>query len=292
MRKYPLARLVALCLANTMTALDYALGRYDQDENALLRPLLKNLRKGDLLIADRHFAAAHFYWHYKSIGLEFLTRVHPCLKMSRIKRIESYGVNDFLGWLKINENYRRKDPDMPTGIMVRFIKAVMRVRGQRKAVWFVTSLLDNKKYPANEIVELYAGRWRIETLFRQVKINFSSDILRSQTPAGIHKEIAARLVAVNIVRTIMLEAAIEQAVEPIRISFVYAVRAILSFSPALATAAFWKLPQIYKAMLVEIAAHLTEERPDRNEPRQIRREQKNYPALRITRAQWRAKNVA
>jgi hypothetical protein len=290
--KYPLARLVTLCIANTMAVLDYALGRYEQDENSLARPLLKKLGKGDLLLADRHFAAAHFYWYYKSIGLEFLTRAHQCLKISRIKRIESYSGNDFLGWLKINENYRRKDSDLPGKVLVRFIKAVMRVRGQRKTVWFTTSLLDNKKYPADEIVELYARRWRIETLFKQVKVNFSADVLRSQTPTGIRKEIAARLAAVNIVRTIMLEAAFEQDVEPARISFVHAVRAIISFSPALAIEAFWRLPQIYKAMLVEIAAHLTDERPDRIEPRVVRRERQHYPSLKITRAQWRTKYVA
>jgi hypothetical protein len=46
--------------------LDYALGRYNQGENPLVHPLLKRLQKGDLLIADRHFAAAHFYWLYPS----------------------------------------------------------------------------------------------------------------------------------------------------------------------------------------------------------------------------------
>jgi len=285
--KYPLARLVALCLANTMTVLDYALGRYDQDENALLRPLLKNLRKGDLLIADRHFAAAHFYWYYNSIGLEFLTRVHQCLKISRIKRIESYGADDFLGCLKINKNYRRKNSDLPAKVSVRFIKAVMRVRGQRKTVWFVTSLLDNREYPADEIVELYAKRWRIETLFKQVKVNFSADVLRSQTPAGIRKEIAARLVAINIVRTIMLEAAIERNVDHKRLSFVYAVRAVISFSPAFASESVWKLLPIYKAMLSEIASQLVPERPGRNEPRMVTRERKRYPKLKVTREQWR-----
>ncbi len=74
--KYPLARMVTLCLCNTMIILDYNLGRYRDDENALLAPLLKKLRKGDLLVADRHFAAAHFYWFYQSLGLEFLTRAH------------------------------------------------------------------------------------------------------------------------------------------------------------------------------------------------------------------------
>jgi len=290
--KYPLARLVTLCIANTMTVLDYALGRYDQDENTLARPLLKNLKKGDLLIADRHFAAAHFYFYYKSLGLEFLTKAHQRLKISRVKRVKSYSRNDFIGWLKINKNYRSKDPRLPAKVMVRFIKAVIRIRGERKVVWLVSSLLDNELYPASEIVQLYARRWRIEILFKAVKINLSADVLRSLSPDGIRKEVAARLIAVNIVRMIMLEAAIENGVDPIRISFVYAVRAIIMFAPALATEPIWKLPQIYKAMLAEIAAHLVPERPGRNEPRMVTRERKHYPKLKVAREQWRKSYAA
>jgi hypothetical protein len=285
--KYPLARLVTVCIANTMTVLDYMLGRYDQGENTLARPLLKNLRKGDLLVADRHFAAAHFYAYYLSLGLEFLTRVHQRLKVARIKRITSYSRNDFIGWLKINQNYRRTDPTLPAKVMVRFIKAVIRVRGKRKVIWLVTSLLDNQLYPATEIAKLYGHRWRIETLFRAVKINLSADVLRSHSSQAVRKELCARLIATNIVRTIMLEAGIASAVDPLRISFVHAVRAILSFVPALATEPIWKLPEIYRAMLKEIASPLIPERPGRNEPRAVRREIKHYPSLRTTRAEWR-----
>jgi len=290
--RYPLARLVTLCLANTMTVLDYALGRYDQGETAIGHPLLKKLQKGDLLIADRHFAAAHFYWYYTSIGLEFLTRANQRLKISRIKRIESYGQNDFLGWLRINKKYQRANPLLPDKIMVRFIKIQVCRAGRSKGVWFVTSLLDEKLYPAKEAAKLYDKRWRIETLFKEVKVNLSADVLRSQSPSGIKKEVAARLIAVNVVRTIMLEAAIEKAVDPIRISFVHAVRAIVMFSPALAMEPLWKLPQIYKVMLAEIAAHLVTQRPGRNEPRAVTRERKHYPKLRKTREQWRVAYAA
>ena len=290
--KYPLARLVTLCIANTMTVLDYVLGGYNQDENAIAHRILTNLKKGDLLLADRHFAAAHFYFYYRSLGLEFLTRAHQCLKISRIKHITSYSQHDFLGWLKINKNYRQKDPELPEKIMVRFIRTMVRVRGERKVVWLVSSLLDDKLYPAGEIVELYGKRWRIETLFREVKINLSADALRSRTTEGVCKEVAARVVAINVVRTIMFEAAIENGVDPIRISFVHTVRAIVMFAPALASEPIWKLPEIYKAMLAEIAAHLVPERLGRNEPRAVRRQRQHYPSLKTTREQWRKRYAA
>ena len=286
--RYPLARIVALSLANTMTVISYALGGYRQDETALAASILKNLQKGDLLIADRHFAAAHFYVQYQRIGLEFLTRVHQRLKISRVKRIVSYGPNDFIGRLKIGDSYRRRDPTLPQWITVRFICTKMLVRGKLQTVWLVTSLLDTELYPLKEIVTLYAHRWRIETLFRELKISLSADVLRSMTPDGIRKEIVARLMAVNVVRSIMLEAAAQNGLDdPLRISFVFALRAILNFAPALATELFWKLRIIYQAMLREIAAHQTDWRPGRNEPRAVRRDQRHYPRLMITRKQWR-----
>ncbi len=290
--KYPLGRLVTLCLANTMTVIDYVLGRYDEGESTLLLPMLKRLRKDDILVADRHFAAAHFYAYYASVGLEFLTRAHQCLAISRVKRIKSYSRDDFIGWLNINKNYRRSDPSLPAKIMVRFIRATVSIRGRSRTIWLVTSLLDDKLYPAKEIVELCGRRWRIETLFKAVKIDLGADILRSQSPDGIRREVAARLAALNIVRSIMLEAALQSGVDPLRISFVYALRAILCFSPALAGEPFWKLPGIYLAMLNEIASHLVSERPGRNEPRAIRHEVHHYPRLRTIRAQWRMRNVA
>jgi len=290
--RYPLARMVSLCLCNTMIILDYNLGRYRDDENALLAPLLNKLRKGDLLVADRHFAAAHFYWFYQSLGLEYLTRAHQNLKMSRIKRLWSYSQNDFVGWLNINPIYRKKNPDLPERIMVRFTQYVVRIRGQRKVVWLAGSLLDETVYPANELTQLYGKRWRIETLLQCLKINASADILRSKSPVAIRKELAARVIAVNIIRMIILESAVANNVDPMRISFVGAVRAILTYAPSLAIEPLWKLPQIYNAMFVEIASNVVPWRPGRIEPRAITRENKHYPRLKTTRAEWRKSYAA
>jgi hypothetical protein len=291
--RYPLARLVSLCLAGTMTLIDYAIGGYRDGESTLMFGLLKSLREGDLLVADRHFAAAHFYVRYQSMGLEFLTRAHQCLKISRVKRRLCYNANDFIGRLNINKNYRRKDPSLPASINVRFIKAKLRIRGRLTVVWLATSLLDARRYPAQEIVALYARRWRIETLFREFKITLSADVLRSQSPDGVRKEIIARLAALNIVRSIMLEAAANAHMDdPLRISFTHAVRAIISFSAALSRVPLALVRDVYEAMLVEMASHVNPERSGRLEPRVVCRERKHYPSLRMTRAQWRISHAA
>jgi hypothetical protein len=291
--RYPLARLVTVCLAGTMTIVDYALGGYRQGEWALLSSILGSLRPGDLLIGDRHFAGAPLYVYYRNHALEFLTRAHQCLKIARVKRVRCYTSEDFIGRLNINKLHRRRDPSLPLHIDVRFLKAVVRIRGRRQTVWFATSLMDPVRYPAQQIVALYARRWRIETLFREVKITLSADVLRSQSPEAIRKEIVARLTALNVVRTVMLDAAtLTQMEDPLRISFTHAIRAIVSFSPALGHAPLPAVPAVYKAMLTEIASHINPDRPGRLEPRAVRRDHKNYPSLRITRAQWKARHHA
>jgi putative transposase len=290
--RYPLARVATLCLAGTMTVIAYALGGYREDEYRLARSILGVLQSGDLLIADRHFAAAHYYCRYQSLGLEFLTRAHQRLIVSRIKRVQSYARNDFLGWLTINKNYRKTDRTLPSHLLVRFIQASVRVRGRYKKIWLVTSLLDDKRYPAAEIVTLYGRRWRIETVFEQLKIHLTADVLRSHSPEGIRKEFAARCIALNIVHSVILEAASVHHVDPMRISFAHTVRAILIFSSALACEPIFRLPEIYRALISEIAHHLVPERPGRIEPRAVRREHKHYPALRETRAEWRNQHAA
>ena len=97
--------------------------------------------------------------------------------------------------------------------------------------------------------------------------------------------------ALNIVRIIMLQAAGADGVDPLRISFVHALRATLTFAYALGVEPMWKLPLIYQAMLKEIASHLVTERPGRNEPRMVRREPKHYPTLKTTRKEWRLQHA-
>ena len=178
-------------------------------------------------------------------------------------------------------------PELPATVIVRVIQARIRSRAGRGELYVVTSLLSAAEYPAAEIVGLYGQRWSVETLFKEFKVELSADVLRSRTPAGIANEVAARVVALNAIRTLMLEAAVQEGVDPLRISFVQTLRTVLSFAPAFALRRVEMLPQLYRRMLAEIARELVPERPGRQEPRMIRRETKHYPTLRQTRLQWR-----
>jgi hypothetical protein len=138
-RHYPLGRVVALSLANTMVMLRYALGRYTDSETGLLRTLLGDLDDGDLLVADRHFAGANLYAEYLRHGLQFLTRAHQRLRIDRLRRVEVFADHDFIADLPVGKKYRRKDPKLPKTLRVRVIGARVPTRkNPRQTMWFVT----------------------------------------------------------------------------------------------------------------------------------------------------------
>jgi len=289
---YPLARAVVLVLANSMAAMAYAMGAYQDSEVALLQGLLSQLHPGDLLIGDRGYAGANRYAQFAARGVQFITRVHQRLKVARLPRLISYGPDDFVTELKVAPHHRKADPSLPKTVRVRLIRVEAWIRGQYRAFWVATSLLDGKAYPAEEIAELYGRRWRVETFIRELKIDLGADVLRSATPDGVRSEMAARVIAANVVRSIMLEAARKHEVEPTRMSFTGAVCTVLSLAPVMATAPALRLPVIYSGMLREIARHLVPSRPGRNEPRAIRRDKRRFPLLTTTRKKWRKKHSA
>lgn len=290
--KFPLGRMVTAALAHTMTVIDYRLGRYDDSEIALTWPLLRSLRRGDLVVADRAFAAAPYYVRYLQHGLHFITRMNGSLKIKRLREVRVLPDGTLAARMRVNHRCRHAQAWMPHWVDVRLLQTRGRIRGKRTTLWVVTSLLDHVAYPAEEVLALYRQRWSMETLIGQVKATMSADVLRSQSEQGVRKELAARLMALNIVRSIMLEAALAHGLDPCRLSFVQAVRTLIAFAPRMATAPVWQLPAIYRAMLHDIASHRVPWRPDRLEPRMIKREKKHYPSLKTTRSQWRQNHAA
>ena len=275
--RYPLARVVVAAFMHTMTAVAYAVGRYRDSENALAREVLPKLAPGDLIVADRHFAGANLYGEYLAGGLEFVTRKHQRLKVGRLKRLVKHGPGDFVTELAVNPKHRRAEPSLPEKVQVRMIRVTASVRGRKTTIWLATSLLDPETYPAEEIARLYAGRWNIETLFRELKLTMGADILRSKKPDGVRKELAARMMAMNMVRMLMIEAAVRHGEDP---------------SLKMSEAPVWRLAGLYYELLAAIAAEKVPDRPGRNEPRRVTRERKHYPRLRVRRSEWRRRHAA
>ena len=109
---------------------------------------------------------------------------------------------------------------LPEEITVRVIRVRVKQAGFRtRTLDLGTTLLDSVEYPAAEVAAAYLRRWRIELCLDDLKTVLGLEALRCKSPAMIHRELLALLVAHNLVRAVMANAAREHAVALDRLSF-------------------------------------------------------------------------
>ena len=144
----------------------------------------------------------------------------------------------------------------------------------------MTTLLDPLTYPAKNLVALYARRWHLELALRHLKTTMGMELLRCQTPDMTEKELLVYLVAYNLIRCLMAEAVALAGVEMERLSFKGTVDAIRQYTLAMQNRPAKKHRREFWAQLLKtIAADLVPLRPQRNEPRALKRRPKAYQLL-------------
>ena len=129
------------------------------------------------------------------------------------------------------------------------------------------------------ILDLYHERWHVEIDLRSIKTQLKMEILRCQTPEMVRKEIWAHLLAYNLIRKVMAQAAQEHGLTPRQLSFAGAQQTVNEFRPLLLAASATDLPALARAILKAIASHRVGNRPDRYEPRKVKRRPKGYSRL-------------
>lgn len=286
--RYPLATVATLLEIGSSLVLDYRFGPFDPGEISTVAPLLSSLKKGDLLLADRHFSNAPFLIQVRMTGADFLMRKNAKLRVDRLPVMERLGRNDFITEIPISKPARKSYPDLPQTVRARVFKSYWKSPdGRRVQEWFVTSLEDNRRFKKSTLARLYHGRWRLEISYLEFKQTFHADVLRSKTVKNVYKEFAAHILAYQIVRLLMAKAARLHHKKPTHISTVNATRWILGFSHAMAILPTSSLPRVYLTLLEAIAFSDIDIRPGRMDPRAIARERKHYPRLRGSRQDWR-----
>ena len=285
---FPIANMVFVFNLNTLVTIGHAMDHCRISELELFDRLTPLLKPGDIIVNDRRYAGAARYYRYIKAGLHFVNRAHQALQIERLEVVERFNHDDFIVKLPIPKKDRKEDPLLPEYVLVRIIKAAIRNRENKKEMlWIATSLLDAKEYPANEVKGLFKKRWRVETLIEEIKIWLSADVLRSKSVEGIFKEMHARVVATNLIHWLILKAAKQHGKKPDRISVSATLRLTAAYSLKMSTAPAWQLPLLYEELLGHIAYSLVPYRPDRAEPRMIKRKQHKYDRLKIPRWEWK-----
>ena len=172
---------------------------------------------------------------------------------------------------------------LPETIKIRECRVSIARRGFRsKVLILATTLLDPKQHPKEELAELYLTRWNAELDLRSLKTTLRMDVLRCKTPEQVRKELWTNVIAYNLIRTVMAQAADEHDMTPRTISFRGTTQILQAFQPliALRCQRDAKLRnETYKSLLEAIAFHRVGNRPGRFEPRHLKRRKKKYPLL-------------
>jgi DDE family transposase len=292
---FPLARIAAVFSLACGAVLDLAICRYQgkgQSELGLLRQLWDLFATRDVMLADRYLCSWFELAVLQSRGADFVSRLHQG-RRADFRRGQRLGPNDHVvAWPKP----RRPDwmdqatyDALPAELSVREVRLDVRIEGFRpRQIVVVTSLVDAEEFSAAELAGLYRQRWHAEVDLKSLKDTMQMDVLRCLTPELVCKEIWTHVLAYNLVRTVMAQAAIRGNVLPRQLSFKAALHAILAFQPHLEHASPPKLTRLYHDLLDAILPHAVANRPNRYEPRARKRRPKTYPLLMVPRTQARA----
>jgi len=136
------------------------------------------------------------------------------------------------------------------------------------------------------------ARWNSELDLRSIKSAMQMRELRCKTPELVHKEVWTHILAYNLIRTVMAQAAARHGVAPRTISFMGAMQTLEAFQPLLDFGAEQNAAdrlRLYHDLLAAIATHRVGDRPDRYEPRVKKRRRNHYGWLTKPRAEMKRK---
>ncbi len=292
---FPVLRMVALFSLSVGSVLDVAVGPYkgkQTGETALFRTLHHQLSEGDVLLADRYFCGYFHLTLVRQRGADVVMRLHH-LRHFDFRRGRRLGPDDHIvTWHKPKQRPDWLDEEtfaqLPTTLTMRELR--IRVPGKScrsRTIVVATTLLDHHVYTKEDVAALYRQRWHAELDLRSLKTFMQMDVLRCQSPAMVRKEIWAHLLAYNLIRKVMAQAAQEHHLAPRQISFKGALQTLNAFCDGLRACAPCALPDMCRRLLAAIAHHRVGDRPDRLEPRAKKRRAKPYPLLNKPRAQAR-----
>ena len=279
---FPLCRMVGLVCLGSGAVLNAAIGRYrgkGGDEQSLLRSILGTLERGDLLLGDAFYATYLLLCALRERGIDAVFEQYGSRQRTTdFRRGQRLGVRDHLivltkPLLKPDWMSQADYEQAPQSLSVR----ELRTGGKT----LVTTLTCPKHTSKADLRSLYRSRWHIELDLRNIKTTLGMERLSCQTPTMAIKEIWVYLLAYNLVRLMMAQAALLAHRLPRQLSFKHTVQIWIAWSH--------HANQIdnhdkLHGLFVLIAQQRVAERPGRIEHRAIKRRPKPYPLLTKPRA--------
>ncbi|MCA9026793.1 MAG: IS4 family transposase [Planctomycetaceae bacterium] len=291
---FPLARIAAVFSLSCGAVLDLGFARYagkGQGELSLLRRMWDLFHHGDVVLTDRLMCSWTELAILQQRGIDSVTRLSK--RTADFRRGTRLGCDDHIvNWPKPTKP-RSMDLEtyhtLPDLLTVREVRMRVQQPGFRtRMVIVVTTLLDVKQVTAIDLADLYRARWTAEIDLKSLKQTMQMDVLRCKTPELVRKEVWTHVLAYNLIRTLIAQAATKHGFAPRTISFQGAIQSLEAFQPVIAIQGERSAAArhyLYHQLLDAIATHRVADRPNRFEPRLRKRRPKHYGFLRKTRAE-------
>ena len=232
---FPQIRVLGLAECGSHAIIDAALGSYKAGEQTLAVQVLRSLKPGHLLLANRGFFSYPLWKKAAATGADLLWRI----KSNAVLPVETrYPDGSFASHIYPGTTARRNKTD---GIAVRVIEynldttivagthqaAEPDADAESRTYLLLTTILDPTSAPADELAAVYFQRWEIETAFGELKTHQrgAGVVLRSKLADGVIQEVYGYLCVHYAIRWLMHTDATDSGKDPDRLSFTRSLRA-------------------------------------------------------------------
>ena len=274
---FPQCRLVALLCLGSGALLEAASGPCEgkgSDEQSLLRSLLDTLQRDDILLGDAFYATYFLLCELIRRGVDGVFEQYGARKRSTdFRKGEKLGARDHL----IVLTKPKKKPDWMSQSEYDQAPVTLKVRElYTGGKILVTTFLCPKAVPKAAVKTLYRCRWNVELDLRNIKTTLGMERLRCKTPEMAIKELWVYLLAYNLIRLLMAQAALLADQIPRQLSFKHTVQIWIAWQQR---GGGTHDAVSINALLVLIAEPRVGLRPGRVEPRALKRRPKPFPLL-------------
>ncbi len=296
---FPIARVCTIISLLCGAVIDLGNCRYagkGQGELSLLRQLWGVLSAGDILLTDALMSTWKEMYLLKQRGVDSVSRLNKAHRKADFRRGKRLVKDDHIvRWPKpyMRDLDRESYNALPDYLEVSEIRVRVEQPGFRtKEIIVVTTLLDPEQTTKEDLADLFRSRWNQELDLRDIKVSLQMDHLRCQTPELVRKEIWTHILAYNLIRTVMVQAACRHDIQPRTISFKGTLQTLQAFQPLIS---FREIrgslcqEKLFMQLLDAIAGHRVADRPDRFEPRKRKRKQRK--AEQLTKPRWELKRL-
>jgi len=288
---FPIARILGILSYATGTILDIAVGACrgkGTGELSLLRQLMHVFNPGDVVIGDAAYTSFFLIALFIQLKVDVVFPFNHARNCD-FRRGQRLGKRDHLVQWRKPQRPKWMDQEtydtFPDEISIREVKVQSERKGfKSKSRIIVTTFMDSNNVTENDLKILYEYRWHVELDLRSIKDTMRMVILRGKSPSMVQKEIWAHVLAYNLIRKIMSQAAFIHCKNPRDLSFKLALQLINAFKQAAIFAG--KRKDIYEHLLQMIACKKVGNRAGRSEPRRLKRRPKNFPLLMKPRGHY------